>query len=151
MDQDPERDPKPPARLKQPPSGFSLASIILTPASSPPASAPAEKAGIAKVYKIECWVFDGVSLITASTGDTFTKDQITDWLKTPSPAMEDGMRPAAGLRIVCREQEDSMKWPFDKATFEAIQDALDLSKIYSYFNLPKSDACGKYLGIPGQY
>jgi hypothetical protein len=58
--------------------------------------------------------------------------------------------PAAGLRIVCREQEDSMKWPFDKAAFEAIQDALDLLKIYSYFNLPKSDACGKYLGIPGQ-
>jgi hypothetical protein len=43
-----------------------------------------------------------------------------------------------------------MKWPFDKAAFEAIQDALDLLKIYSYFNLPKSDACGKYLGIPGQ-
>jgi hypothetical protein len=91
------------------------------------------------VHKIECWVFDRVSPITASTGGTFIKDQIIDWLKA---AMEDGMRPAAGLRIVCREQEGSMKWPFDKATFEAIQDAL---------GLPKSGACGKYLGIPGQY
>jgi hypothetical protein len=116
----------------------------------PSVSAPVEKAGIVKVYKVECWVFDEVSPITASTDGTFTKDQIIDWLKTPSPAMEDDVRPAAGLRIVCREQEDSMKWPFDKATFEAIQDALGLPKIYSYFNLPKSGACGKYLGIPGQ-
>jgi hypothetical protein len=87
---------------------------------SPSASAPVEKAGVVKIYKVECWVFDEVSPITVSTDGTFTKDQIIDWLKTPSPAMEDDMRPAAGLRIVCREQEDSMKWPFDKATFEAI-------------------------------
>jgi hypothetical protein len=44
----------------------------------------------------------------------------------------------------------NMKWPFDKVTFEAIRDALDLPKIYSYFNLPESDVCGKYLGMPGQ-
>jgi hypothetical protein len=141
MDQGPERDPKPPARLKQPPNGPLLAPVILTP---PPAPAPV------KVHKVECWVFDGASPITASTGGTLTKDQIIDWLKAPSPAMEGDVRPAAGLRLVCREQEDSMKWPFDRVTFEAIQDALGLPKTYSYFNLPKSGACGKYLEISGQ-
>ena len=150
MDQGPERISKPPARLKQ---GLSQAPAILTPAPLPPAFAPVHrrKAGVAlKVHKVECWVFDRVPPITASTGGTLTTDQIADWLKAPSPIMKGDVRPAVGLRLLCLEQEDSMKWPFDKVTFEAIQHALGLTKTSSYFNLPKSGACGKYLGISGQ-
>ncbi|KAF8336171.1 hypothetical protein F5887DRAFT_575887 [Amanita rubescens] len=150
MDQGPDRISKPPARLKQ---GLLQAPVILTPAPLPPASAPVQKAGVAlKVHKVECWVFDQVPPITASTGGTLTTDQITDWLKAPSPTIiqKGDVRPVVGLRLLCLEQEDSMKWPFDKVTFEAIQHTLGLTKASSYFNLPKSGACGKYLGISGQ-
>ncbi|KAF8732425.1 hypothetical protein AX14_004379 [Amanita brunnescens Koide BX004] len=150
MDQGPERISKPPARLKQ---GLLQPPVIsgLTPPLVPPAFAPAEKPGVAlKVHKVECWVFDRMSPITASTGGTLTTDQITNWLRAPSPTTKGDVRPAIGLRLLCLEQEDSMKWPFDKGTFEAIQHALGLTKTSSYFNLPKSGACGKYLGISGQ-
>ncbi|KAH7014874.1 hypothetical protein EDB80DRAFT_889168 [Ilyonectria destructans] len=78
------------------------------------------------------------------------EDEITGWLKEPSPATYNGARPAAGLRLLCKEQKTSIKWPFDKATFSAIQESLGLPATYSYLNMPKSGSCGKYLGIPGQ-
>ena len=139
---------KPPTHLKQ---DLFQAPVISTSAPLPPAFTPVRKAGIPlKVHQVECWLFDRVLPITASTGGTLTTDQITDWLKKPSRTIKGDTRPAVGLRLLCLEQEDSMKWPFDKVTFEAIQHALGLTKTSSYFNLPKSGACGKYLGISGQ-
>lgn len=112
---------QPPARLKQ---GFSQA-----------ASAAFWAGGVAlKVHTVECWVFDQVRPITRSAGGTLTTDQITNWLKAPS-LMKGDSRPAVGLRLLCLEQEDSMKWPFDKVTFEAIQHALGLTKTSSCPNL----------------
>ena len=150
MDQFPEPDLETPRRQEQFPNRQPLQLAMLAPTTPLPAPATVEKVGVAKVHKVECWVFDGAEPITTSTGGTFTKCQITDWLKAPSPAIEGGSMPVAGLRMVCWEQQDSMKWPFDRATFEAIQDVLGLPRTYSYFNLSKSGACGKYLGISGQ-
>jgi len=144
MDQRPERKAPPPARIKKPPNG----PVLLPP--SPPVAAPSQKAGVTKLRKIECWVFNGVQPTTASAGGTFTKEDITDWLKGPGPTLAGGVRPTAGLRLICREQEDSMKWPFEKATFDAIQNVLGLPKTYSYLTMPKSGGCGTCLEIAGQ-
>ncbi|KAH8670661.1 hypothetical protein BGZ61DRAFT_483009 [Ilyonectria robusta] len=153
MDLTPERDLNPSARTEQ-----QVHQIFhqpqLVPSRLPPRRAslaiPNEKSVPTNIHKVECWVYDGNHLPSTSYAHgTFTKDEITSWLKAPSPATYNGVKPAAGLRLLCREQETSIKWPFDKATFGAIQEALGLPATVSYLNMPKSGACGKYLGTPG--
>ena len=138
MDLRPPRDLKPPARIK-PSNG--LAPV--------PKTSTAKDARTTEVHMIECWVFSQGQPVSQSPSGSFTKDQITEWLKAPKPATTDGVTPAAGLRLVCYEQRDSMKLPFDKDTFEAIQDAVGLPKTNSYLHMAKSGACGKYLNPAG--
>ena len=147
MDQRPRRDPKPPARTKLSdgsPQQAPTLSLQALPTTS------AKDSRTTEVHMIECWVFNGGKPVTASPSGSFTKDQISEWLKAPKPVTTHGFTPVAGLRRVCCEQIDSMKCPFDKATFEAIQDAVSLPKNNSYLHLPKSGACGKYLNPAGQ-
>ncbi|RYP76693.1 hypothetical protein DL771_001615 [Monosporascus sp. 5C6A] len=154
MDLEPGRDLNPPARTKQEVQPVLQRPQLVT-SPLPPRGAslalPDEKSVPTDIHKVECWVFDGNYLPSTSYAHgTFTKDEITGWLKEPNPATKDGIRPAAGLRLLCREQEISIKCPFDNTTFGAIQEALGLPATYSYLNMPKSGACGKYLGTPGR-
>jgi len=163
MDLGPKRSPRPPTRLEQPfgngllPTQANipgLAPVPPTAVSTTPGSTSAsnKRDGITKFHTIECWVSDRISPITTSSSKTFTAVQIAEWLKKPIPAMagHSGAKPAAGLRIVCREQKNSMGWPFDKVTLEAMHDALGMPRNYSYFGVAKSGGCGKYLRNHGQ-
>lgn len=98
----------------------------------------------------QCWVSDRAPPLKESSKGSFTTDQVTSWLKAPSPVMGAGVIPAAGLRVVCWVQESTFQLPFDTLTFNAVQEALDVPKSCSYLHLPRSGACGKYMGLSGQ-
>lgn len=152
MDQGPAPpNVNPPPRIQQPLFNGSVpAAFIPTPVPSTWTEPAA--AGV-QLHKLECWVFDkGISPTTTSTHGAFTKEHITDWMRAPTPSLGNNAlaRPTAGLRLVCREQRDSMKWPFDRAMFEALHEALGLPKSCLYLQTSQSGACGKYIGVPGQ-
>ena len=157
MEFGPQHDP--PSRTRQhrevDPVSREQVHVVIHP-SPPPATAPAppeapnEKSAPTNIHKVECWVFDKASSPTTShTTGAFTKAEVIKWLKEPNLASTNSVKPAAGLRLLLREQKTSIEWPFEKSTFAAIQEALGMPATSSYLHLPKSGACGKYLGTPG--
>lgn len=154
MDLGPKRNFKPPSRLDNGPLPTQANVPEVTPVpptavsiTPTPASAANRRDRTTEFHTIECWVPDRNSPITATSSEKFTAVRIAEWLKEPIPVTvrQPGVKPAAGLRLVCREQKNSMEWPFDKDTLEAMNKALGMPRNYSYFGVAKSGGCGNYL------
>ena len=145
MDLGPKRDRQPP--LNNGTLAQSAPTITINSTSVPGSSASLANSKI-HLYKIACSVFDGDKSIKSAVAGLADKDHISAWLNEPSPSLAGGGKLVAGLRLVCLTQKDSIQWPFNKPTMEAIHHTMGLPSTHPYLTMAKSGACGTYLEMP---
>ena len=104
---------------------------------------PPEGEETTAIHAIQCWVYDGCqSPITGC--EEIGESDIESWLRQPG-LIDYKPAPAAGLRLLCRQQETSGTLPFKTDTLDTINEILGLTEAHSYLNTRGAGVCGHYL------